>query len=144
MIVWFWIIPVIVFDLHGSLSFCLCPSALQPYWCGGASRGGTSHTPAEGSTGKHLLSWRFFFCELSPHVLTSVLMAVCVSVQITDPFRTSVRVSAHLVHVFVAVSHLWPGHKVSTCKKFCSPWSMRCGIWVAFNVSFGPVRDSFF
>lgn len=29
-----------------------------------------------------------------------VLIAACFSVQITDPFRTSVRVSAHLVHFF--------------------------------------------
>lgn len=99
------IIMLLFFNLHVSSSVCVRPSALQSYRCGGASRGSTSHAPTEGSTGKHWFqghscdSYLLLALQTSPamRVLVS-LITVCFSVQITDPFRTSVRVSARLVH----------------------------------------------
>lgn len=44
--------------------------------------------------------------------LLLMIMLVCLSIQITDPFRTSVRVSGCLVHLLLDVTSLWPGHKV--------------------------------
>lgn len=120
-------IHVIVFDLHGSLSVSVHQPS-NPIDVA-ARPGAVPHTLLQKDPRVSIGFMDIFFdsslltaVQTSPALtMVVVLIAASFSVQITDPFRTSVRVSAHLVHLHVAVSSLWPGHKVPTCKNLSSP-----------------------
>lgn len=130
-------------DLYVSLSVYVCPSAIQSYRCGSTSRGSTSYTPPEGPTGKHWFRGQLLWylpARGSPNFCNANIgganhcVCLCTDNRSIPDICTSKFSSCPF---FVNISSLWPGHKVSTCTNFSSSPSMRCRIWVVFNVSFG-------